>query len=92
MLPDPVDNLAEIYFSGLDVNRDGNISSVELTDPYALRLKDLLAGADTNRDGAVTQAELKVEIRKRTDFNRDGVVTGNEYQRAVDSGVFGKVQ
>ena len=87
-LPDPVASELTIIMSRLDTNGDGRIWREERSNPFAVGIRDLLDAADRGRNGVVTEQEWD-EIRRRADYNRDGIVTWSEMLRAISSGAFG---
>jgi Ca2+-binding EF-hand superfamily protein len=89
-LPDPVTNELLLIMSRLDANGDGMISPAERTNSFATGIKDVLAAAQ-DRNGIVNERELRNEIRRRADLNRDGAVTWSEMLQAMQSGAFGPV-
>ncbi len=90
-LPDPVENELTIVMSHLDTDGDGKISREERLNSFAAGVRDLLDAADQDRNGVVTEQELRDEIRRRADYNRDGIVTWSEMVRAMSAGAFAPV-
>lgn len=82
------------WLSGADTNKDGTLSTDELSAQMVAHKKEWFSKADKNADGALTQSEVdrpgKWERIQKADANKDGKVTMAEMEQAVKSGTLGK--